>query len=293
MSPKPVSHGTGRAARTERLAHQSFLAPSHAPFLEIRTTLGSTLPYAEHFHATFSFGLILEGQTRCSIEGIPYVVEAGDMVLIAPAQAHSCNPVGGNPRSYHMVFVDAAWLREHVGSRLGMKDGLEPCKPVIRDAGLFAGFLALVEAQHSAGSDTANSLIHLFLELNKRHNCFLPAAEGRRADILPSDAAAWTRLLEEHEPRVPSVSWLANIAGIRRESFSRSVRRKTGLPPSDYLHCLRLEKGRQMLRRGEAIAEAALASGYVDQSHFHRAFVKYYSVTPGCYRRGASQTYKK
>ncbi len=215
------------------------------------------------------------------------------MVLVAPAQVHSCNPVGGKPRSYHMVFIDAAWFQEHVGSRLGISGGLEPCKPVIRDAGLFAEFLAFVEAQGSTGSDTANTLIHLFLKLNERHACFAPVVEGKKIAALPSDASAWAHLLEEHETRVPSVSWLANIAGIRRESFSRSVRRKTGLPPSAYLHCLRLEKGRRMLRQGKAIAEAALASGYVDQSHFHRAFVKYFSVTPGCYRKGASQTYKK
>ena len=83
----------------------------------------------------------------------------------------------------------------------------------------------------------------------------------------------------------------ARRAGLRRESFSRAFRRTAGLPPKAWLHCLRLEKARAMLRQGKSIADAALAAGYADQSHFHRMFVKFYSVTPGCYQRGRSHSY--
>lgn len=56
---------------------------------------------------------------------------------------------------------------------------------------------------------------------------------------------------------------------------------------------MRLEEGRRLLRRGMSIAEAAAASGYVDQSHFHRMFVRFFSVTPGCCQKGESHPYKK
>jgi AraC-like DNA-binding protein len=91
----------------------------------------------------------------------------------------------------------------------------------------------------------------------------------------------------DHAP----VTSLAQRAGLRRESFSRAFRRTAGLPPKAWLHCLRLEKARALLRQGKSITEAALAAGYADQSHFHRMFVKFYSVTPGCYQRGRSHSY--
>lgn len=53
-----------------------------------------------------------------------------------------------------------------------------------------------------------------------------------------------------------------------------------------------LKKARRLLRQGKSIAEAA-AAGYADQSRLHRMFVKFYSVTPGCYRKGASHSCKK
>ena len=281
------------SSKTAHLIRQHFLVPENAPFLEIRTTLNSVLPYAEHFHSAFSFGLILAGKTCFSLDGQKLMAEKGDMVLIAPWQAHSCNPIDGVPRSYHMMFIDDAWFREHVGSALEMRDGRRVREPVIKDSALFALASAQVDALASAGHDAANALADLLLKLHEQHGCFAPSArEGSCATLLPGDSRLpWSG--EEHETQGLSVSRLANSAGVRRESFSRAVRRRTGLPPISYLHCLRLEKGRRMLRQGRSIAEAAAASGYVDQSHFHRAFVRFFSVTPGCYRKGGSHSYKK
>ena len=52
-----------------------------------------------------------------------------------------------------------------------------------------------------------------------------------------------------------------------------------------------IEKARERLRTGAAIAHLAHDLGFADQSHFHRMFVKFYSVTPGCYQRGRSHSY--
>ena len=58
-TPKMVKSMPLRTAATQ----QTFTSPEKYPYLEVRTTLQSTLPYAEHFHAAFSFGLILDGGT--------------------------------------------------------------------------------------------------------------------------------------------------------------------------------------------------------------------------------------
>lgn len=270
-------------ADTRSGPQQHFVVPRCAPFLEVRTTRDSTLPYAEHIHSAFSLGLILQGQTLFTLNGTEYRAQEGDIVLIAAGQTHSCNPVDG-PRGYHMLLIDMDWLREH------LTDDLTTCTPLIKDATLFPKAVSVIEAILAERDDAVSLLTDLLSEVRTQYG---------GSDLQSRQPAPpWSGLNPSDEANSAdtpplSVSALAKASGMRRESFSRAVRRKTGLPPSLYLHCLRLEKARRLLRQGQSITEAALASGYADQSHFHRMFVRFCAVTPGRYRSGLSHPYKK
>lgn len=268
---------------TNPVAHQRFFVPHRAPFLELRTTLNSTLSYAEHIHSAFSLGLIIQGKTLFTLDGTQYLAEEGDIVLIAPGSAHSCNPVGG-PRGYHMLLMDEVWLQEC------MAEGFAPCLPLVRDATLFPRAVAVMDAICADQKNAVDMLTELLLELRTRHGRSATGCQTR-TPLLP--VLNYTENSVDESGATPSVSMLARAAGMRRESFSRAVRRITGLPPSRYVHCLRLEKARRMLRQGKSIIEVALAAGYTDQSHFHRVFVTFCAVTPGRYRSGMSHLYKK
>lgn len=226
-----------QSGKTSLSSRQRFFVPGTFPFLEIRTTLDSALPYAEHFHSAFSLGLILAGKTCFSLEGKKHTAEQGDIVLITPGQAHSCNPIDDAPRSYHMAFIDEVWFREHMGIALEMRSGIRVCKRVITDPALFAKAAVLIEELDFTGRDASGVLTNLLFELHERHECFAPPA-GKWEFAPPNminSGLSW--LDEEREGHPSSVSRLAESAGVRRESFSRAVRRKTGLPPSRYLHC--------------------------------------------------------
>ncbi len=282
-------------------AVQKFAAPQALPFVEVRTTLDSVQPYAEHFHSSWSLGAILEGRTRfrlhghihghiCGqIHGQMHEAQKGDLVLIGPGVAHSCNPVDGQPRSYHMAHVDCLWFAQRVCPVLGLPENCEAALPLIRDSVLYASALEVIQAMLAGQAGSEQGLLDLLVRLQHAYGCFRPADDdcASMARFLPAGEEG-SLCTERH-----AVSQLAEKSGLRRESYSRAFRRGTGLPPASYLHCLRLEKARRLLRQGKSIAEAAAAAGYADQSHLHRMFVKFYSVTPGCYRKGASHSYKK
>lgn len=259
-----------------RAAQQSFLVPLDAPFLEIRTTIDSSLPYAEHVHSAFSLGVILEGITVFSLDGHKYQARKGELVFIPPWQPHSCNPVEGSCRSYHMLLFDAAWLIERVGPIWGA------IPPVLFDEPLFQETVKVVAALSAGGSLAASGLVELLHRLAGRQSGL--ANFGRPKISGEFFRSTLKTGLERQNDKPPSVAKLAKYYGLRRESFSRAVKGRIGLPPGKFLHCLRLEQGRRLLRQGQSIAEAAAEAGYVDQSHFHRMFVKYFSVTPGRYQ---------
>lgn len=266
---------------------QVFLQPEGMPFLEVRSTSGSVMSYDAHFHMSFSVGIIVEGQTRVFLDGVPYTARRGDIVLVAPGQVHSCNPVDGLPRGYHMLFFDAAWVTERAVIPVRNNHGCSFTRPVITEPDAYRQALELVGSLHcGTGSE---DMVSRFLLAVLPHAGVAPLAADRanaarlQSGLLPppEDIASCT------------ISALAKKAKMRRESFSRLFRKKTGLPPRSYLHCLRIEAGRRLLRQGKSISETAFETGYADQSHFHRMFTRIVSATPGCYRKNRSHSYKK
>ena len=74
--------------------------------LELRSTWQSTQAYKRHCHPQLSIGAIVEGQTSCICHDREYILQPGDLIVIPAYVPHSCNPVAGKTRSYHMLYID-------------------------------------------------------------------------------------------------------------------------------------------------------------------------------------------
>ena len=81
---------------------------------------------------------------------------------------------------------------------------------------------------------------------------------------------------------------LARAAGVSRHRLSRLFRAAYGMPPHRFQLARRLERARRLLEHGVPVAEAALTTGFFDQSHLHRHFRPTLGMTPGQY----AQMYK-
>jgi AraC-like DNA-binding protein len=76
---------------------------------------------------------------------------------------------------------------------------------------------------------------------------------------------------------------LATAAGISRFRVSRLFTAGFGLPPHRFQLAQRLRLARRLLERGTDPTEAAACTGFFDQSHLHRHFVRTIGTTPGRY----------
>lgn len=100
----------------------------------------------------------------------------------------------------------------------------------------------------------------------------------------------WLNPVEEllrAEFRAPvSLAALAELAGVHPVHLSRVFRRHYGTSIRTHLHRLRVLHASALITgSGAALAEAALASGFCDQSHMNRVFVAVTGMTPASYRR--------
>lgn len=240
---------------TPREIHQTF---TRTPGLELRSTWQSTQAYKRHSHAQLSIGAILEGNTRCICQGQEYLLAPGDLIVIPANAPHSCNPVQGQPRSYHMLYIDTP---------------LSLGQQVIRDDTLFGLYLNV------ANKMSQTALEALLATLPGGANTPPPpqTTSQRLQQALLSDLAF-----------PPTLDELAKRFSLRKETLIRTFKRDTGLTPGSFLNISRVEYAKVRLRAGDEIADVGYQSGFADQSHFHKTFVNYTAATPRQYAKGRS-----
>lgn len=107
-------------------------------------------------------------------------------------------------------------------------------------------------------------------------------ALGRRMGARPSPdpevAAAWEMMLTRRgRVRVDS---LANEVGWSRKRLWSRFRSQIGVTPKHAARLVRFDHAAHLLAAGNAAAQVAAVSGYVDQAHLHREVRAFTGVTP-------------
>lgn len=76
---------------------------------------------------------------------------------------------------------------------------------------------------------------------------------------------------------------LCNLTGLSKYYLLHSFTRQKGISPYSYLETIRIDKAKKMLEQGVLPIDAALQTGFADQSHFSNFFKKYIGLTPKQY----------
>lgn len=171
---------------------------------------------------------------------------------------HSCNPIAGQPRSYHMLYLET---------------DLQPAMQVIRNEALFRQYLTVVETLSAPAIDRLLSLL---------------AARATSPVPLRPTSLALQQALRHSLQTPPSLDALAQRFSLRKETLIRTFKQDTGLTPGSFLAISRIEFAKARLRAGDDIADVSYQSGFADQSHFHKTFVSYTAATPRQYATGRS-----
>ncbi len=262
---------------TTRDIEQRFWRSPLVPWIEWRSTEQSTQAYKLHQHPQLSIGAIIDGETVTRCSGREHHLWQGDMVLIAPREAHSCNPAGNAPRSYHMLYLDEAWCLQQLGFP---QEGRLHCgQTLLRDPRFFTAFMRIIALMETNQTEALHEAVRVLLVC-------LPGLQAAAKPAEFCDRMQTTLLADIQQP--PSLDCLAQRYTLRKETLIRQFKLATGLTPGAWINNARVEFAKAQLRAGSDIADVGYQSGFADQSHFHRTFVSFTSSTPRQYAQGRS-----
>lgn len=234
--------------------------------------------FGRHMHDEFGIGFIERGAQKSASGRGPVEAGAGDLITVNPGEVHDGKPFDASGRRWRMLYVDPARIVDAAGD---IAPGLafEFTAPVIRDRLLAARFRALFDAV-TAGDGALHAdaaLLGLIARLVQ------PVPRERPA--LGAGVAAARERIDDDPSATPTLAALAEQAGLSRYQFLRAFTRLTDLPPHAYLLQRRVQHARRLVRAGMALADAAMASGFADQSHMTRSLVRSLGLTPGALAR--------
>ncbi len=243
----------------------------------------SSHAFPRHTHDQFGIGVIERGAQK-SLSGRG-VVEAGpgDTITVNPGEVHDGIPVGDAGRMWRMLYFDPWRVADAV---CDMSEGRlanhELSHPVINDDRLahrFRGlFIALTSmpAEESAFQSEEQLLLLLASMVREQGVC----AVGKG---IPQAIARAQSRIDEDPTTTLTLPDLAQACGLSRFQVIRGFARATGLTPHAYILQRRVQLARRLIARGTSLADASLDSGFADQSHMTRMFVRTYGVSPRTY----------
>lgn len=112
------------------------------------------------------------------------------------------------------------------------------------------------------------------------------APPSTRGGLAPWQLRRACDFIEANLEGDPSIADVAAECGLSSSYFAKAFKRATGAPPHAWLSMRRIANAKRLLTDTSlALSEIALATGFVDQSHFTRTFAKTEGSSPGRWRR--------
>jgi AraC-like DNA-binding protein len=130
----------------------------------------------------------------------------------------------------------------------------------------------------------------LFVSVRRFDEFPTPASQGRVRKLSREQVERAREAIKTRLPTGVRIGAIADLLGISTSQFSRSFRASLGVAFTAYVVRLRLESAMQLMSETDLpLSEVALRSGFGDQSHFSRTFVRSVGVTPFKWRSLQSQ----
>lgn len=243
-----------------------------------------------HLCSSFAFGSMRDWNGRLDYRRRSLSLASGDTFLFDAGELFHAVPFEGRRGAFRVIefapeTFEAACRAEGSNAPIHFAHIVTRIPPQLEAALDALQAVLLTGAEPLEQQSRLAVLAHAAVTTVLEH---APRKPSNRAPLGP--CARLREILHSTESTRLNLSDFAQHAGVSQFQLLRTFKRHYGYPPHAYGLHVRVERARQMLRRGFTVAQAAAANDFTDQSHLTRHFRRIWGVTPGAYASGTSFT---
>lgn len=243
---------------------------------------GRVQTFPNHFHEYYVIGLVEKGERSLFCKGREYTIGQGSVVLFHPGDSHGCTQSGNGVfdyRSLHLSRETMLALAEEITGRRALP-GFS--RTVMNDPELACCLRTLHEAIMDGAGDLKKEEQLLFLLSGLMQNYGQPFE--RCIPPCSREVEQVCSFIRGHYQERITLEQLCRCGGLSKSTLLRAFTREKGVTPYRYLETVRISEAKALLGRGVQPAEAAIQTGFSDQSHFTNYFSSFIGLAPGRYR---------
>ncbi len=243
---------------------------------------GIVQPFPNHFHEYYVIGFVESGERCLSCKNKEYRIEKGNIILFNPGDNHSCLQIDHKAFDYRGFNISKSIMLDLTEEITGKRKLPGFSKNVIYNDEITYYLCVLHEMVMNSTSGFRKEEIFLFLIsalIQNYGQTFESCVPECRLEIEKA-----CEFIRQHFNERIYLDQICRFAGLSKSALLRAFTKSKGITPYRYLETIRINEAKVLLRKGMQPVEAAIQTGFSDQSHFTNYFNSFIGLTPGVYR---------
>lgn len=243
---------------------------------------GIAQPFPNHFHEHYVVGFVEQGRRILSCRDKEYVIDKGNVLLFNPGDSHGCIQDDGMALDYRGFNIGTEVMLDLAKEVTGKRElpGFSENAVLDEEAACYLRPLHDMVMKKTDGFEKEEMLLFLISHLIQNYgqpfvNC-IPQCRG--------EIQRACEYMEQHFAQHICLDQLCCYTGLGKSTLLRAFVKSKGVTPYRYLETVRINEAKKLLSQGAAPVEAAMGTGFSDQSHFTNYFSRFIGLAPGSYR---------
>ncbi|MGA3600044.1 helix-turn-helix domain-containing protein [Lysinibacillus agricola] len=239
--------------------------------------------FPNHFHEYYVIGFIESGQRRLTCKNKEYIINTGDLICFNPLDNHACEQIDNKTLDYRCLNIKPEIMRK-VTKEITGKDYLPQFKTPVAYLSEQTSILHNLHQMimNELPNDEKQETFYIFIKqlIDEYTEPPNEADSGAKTEMIKN----LCQYIEAHYKERITLDDLARMANMNKYSLVRAFTRVRGITPYRYLQTIRINEAKKLLEQGVTPLDAALYSGFGDQSHFSHFFMEFIGLTPKQYQ---------
>lgn len=243
---------------------------------------GTQQPFPNHFHEYYVIGFVESGERCLSCKNNEYAIQKGNVLLFNPGDNHACVQNDGGTLDYRGFNISKEVMLDLTEEVTGKRELPGFSENVIFDEEVICYLHPLHEMVMKGLCDFGkeeNLLLLISMLIQRYGQPFENCIPECREEIEKA-----CRFMEQHFAERIYLDQICRYAGLSKFTLLRAFTKSKGVTPYSYLENIRIGEAKKLLEQGFPPIEAALRTGFSDQSHFTNYFNRFIGLSPGVYR---------